>query len=173
MVYFSDDEVTTDACWALSYLTDGTDDKIEEVVNSGVVPRLIQLLGSSVMSILTPALRAVGNIVTGNDHQVCFVVLVLFCCGHVFLNSLLIVQTQSVIDGGGLRAFHKLLTHPKSNIQKETAWSISNITAGSILQIQAVIDSELLVPLKEVLDKVSCEHTIHASQLCLTVFGLT
>ena len=35
----------------------------------GVVPRLIQLLGSDEASIITPALRAVGNIVTGDDSQ--------------------------------------------------------------------------------------------------------
>ena len=43
----------------------------------------------------TPALRSVGNIVTGNDHQ-----------------------TQLVIDAGALRNFNLLLTHARSNIQK-------------------------------------------------------
>jgi len=37
--------------------------------NSGVVPTLIQLLYTSEVSILTPALRAIGNIVTGDDTQ--------------------------------------------------------------------------------------------------------
>ena len=48
------------------------------------------------LSILkTPALRAVGNIVTGNDQQ-----------------------TQLVLDCGALPYFNALLRHSKPNIQK-------------------------------------------------------
>ena len=36
---------------------------------SGVVGRLVELLTCSEVSIVTPALRAVGNIVTGDDSQ--------------------------------------------------------------------------------------------------------
>lgn len=56
----------------MSYLSDGTNDKIQAVIDAGVVPRLVELLAASKVTILTPALRAVGNIVTGNDVQVCY-----------------------------------------------------------------------------------------------------
>jgi hypothetical protein len=39
----------------------------------GVAPRLVELLGSPNASVQTPALRAVGNIVTGDDAQVLYV----------------------------------------------------------------------------------------------------
>jgi hypothetical protein len=44
LVHSTDEEVLTDSCWALSYLSDGTDDKIQAVIEAGVCPRLVELL---------------------------------------------------------------------------------------------------------------------------------
>uniref|UniRef100_A0A452Y1N4 IBB domain-containing protein n=1 Tax=Aegilops tauschii subsp. strangulata TaxID=200361 RepID=A0A452Y1N4_AEGTS len=44
LIHSQDEEVLTDACWALSYLSDGTNDKIQSVIESGVFPRLVELL---------------------------------------------------------------------------------------------------------------------------------
>lgn len=45
LIYHEDDEVLSDACWALSYLSDGTNNKIQAVIESGVCRRLVELLG--------------------------------------------------------------------------------------------------------------------------------
>lgn len=44
LIHSNDEEVLTDACWALSYLSDGTNDKIQAVIDAGVCPRLVELL---------------------------------------------------------------------------------------------------------------------------------
>ncbi|KAL1456474.1 hypothetical protein WDU94_001205 [Cyamophila willieti] len=119
----SDDvETLSDICWALSYISDGSNDKIQAVVDTGVVPRLVELLDSKQSTILTAALRTVGNIATGNDFQ-----------------------TDCVIQAGALQKMKQLLQNPRLNIVKEAAWTISNITAGNSRQIDRVIE-EGLVP---------------------------
>ncbi|GAU12523.1 hypothetical protein TSUD_182350 [Trifolium subterraneum] len=44
LIFLDDIEVMTDACWALSYLSDGTNDKIQAVIEAGVCGRLVELL---------------------------------------------------------------------------------------------------------------------------------
>ncbi|CAM0957669.1 unnamed protein product [Alopecurus aequalis] len=129
LIHSQDEEVLTDACWALSYLSDGTNDKIQSVIESGVFPRLVELLTHQSASVLIPALRTVGNIVTGDD-----------------------LQTQCVIDHQALPCLLNLLTtNHKKSIKKEACWTISNITAGNRDQIQAVINANIIGPLVHLL----------------------
>ncbi|GAA0139587.1 transporter [Lithospermum erythrorhizon] len=129
LIYSNDEEVLTDACWALSYLSDGTNDKIQAVIESGVCQRLVELLLHPSPSVLIPALRTVGNIVTGDD-----------------------AQTQCIIDLGALPCLSSLLTHNhKKSIKKEACWTTSNITAGNKDQIQTVIEAGLIAPLVNLL----------------------
>jgi hypothetical protein len=57
-------------------------------------------------------LRAIGNIVTGDDSQ-----------------------TQYVINAGALEALNNIIYHKKKTVRKEVCWSLSNITAGCPSQI--------------------------------------
>merc|ERR1740127_157992 len=118
LIYSSDVEVLTDACWALSYLSDGPAELVSAVIQAGVCRRLVELLQHASPLVQTPALRAVGNIVTGDDHQ-----------------------TQVILQSGALPSLYKLLAHAKKAIRKESCWTISNITAGNREQIQEAINN--------------------------------
>jgi HEAT repeat protein len=128
LIFSPDEEVLTDACWALSYLSDGPNEKIQAVIESGVIRRLVELLLNPSPAVQTPALRTIGNIVTGND-----------------------LQTQYVINNNALPCLLALLSSPKKGIRKEACWTISNITAGNKEQIQAVIENNIIPPLIQLL----------------------
>jgi len=128
LIYSTDEEVLTDACWALSYLSDGSNDKIQAVIETGICRKMVELLMHTSYSVQTPALRTVGNIVTGDD-----------------------LQTQMVINVSVLPCLLALLGNPKKGIRKEACWTISNITAGNKHQIQAVIDAAIIPPLVHML----------------------
>ena len=64
-----DEETITDACWALSFLTDAPSEQLQAVLDVGVAPRLVELLSHRSFSIVTPALRAIANIASGDEQQ--------------------------------------------------------------------------------------------------------
>jgi importin subunit alpha-6/7 len=72
------------------------------------VPTLIKNISNTLLSILIPCLRTLGNICTGNN-----------------------VQTDHVLGLGALPEIFKLLGHTKKAVRREACWVLSNIAAGT------------------------------------------
>jgi hypothetical protein len=131
----TDDETKMDALWSLAYLTDEVD-TVQYVAGFDVcslvvanMRRFVVAVGRNVQTQLTgstcsdklqqliPALRCVSNFLAGPDYV-----------------------AQTVIDAGALKSFAVCITNTENDVRKETLWAISNATAGTPSQIQAVID---------------------------------
>ena len=131
LVFSIDDEVLTDSCWALSYLSEGSPERIQSLIDAGVIRRLVELLMHPRVGVVIPALRTIGNVVTGDD-----------------------LQTQVVIDAFAIPPLVEQLHSSKKGIKKEACWTLSNITAGSRSQIQRVLDADAVKPLIGLLSSV-------------------
>lgn len=73
-------------------------------------------------NVVSAALRAVGNIVTGDD-----------------------VQTQVVLNCSALPCLLHLLGSPRESVRKEACWTVSNITAGNPQQIQVCLNFSSII----------------------------
>lgn len=119
----NNDEAKSDALWALSYISDGNDERIQTVIDcDGVVALLVEILGSDLSNAITPALRTIGNIVSGEDPK----------------------YTQTAIDAGLMRKMPLLLQNAKKSIRKEACWVLSNVAAGTQDQIQTIFKGGLV-----------------------------
>ncbi|VDO51713.1 unnamed protein product, partial [Schistosoma margrebowiei] len=124
--YEGNKNVIVDTAWALSYASDAVNEFIDDIIGSGCVPLLLRLLAN----LISPSLRAIGNLVIGTDEQ-----------------------TQAILDAGLLTYIPALLNNEKSTVVKEACWVVSNITAGSVDQIDMVISHNIIPCILEIFYK--------------------
>ena len=131
LLYMQDKETLVDSSWALAYFTDSEEGEgaaLQLVVEIGICARLAELLQHESVDVQAPALRVIGNIISGNE-----------------------MQTRAMIDAGALKGLQMLLDGRRAMLKKEACWVVSNIMAGTTLQIQAAIDANLPQALVQVM----------------------
>ena len=121
LVTDNDNNVKVDAIWALTYLTDASDDYIQIVVESGIISSIVPMLSVQRFKVQVAAMRMLGNVATGTDRQ-----------------------TDVLISTDILLHIRFPLTHTRENLRRMALWCLSNITAGTEDQVQAVFTSGLL-----------------------------
>lgn len=166
LLRLADSEVLSYTCWTLSHLCDGPSSHIAEVVTSrdpkamqgGLVPRLVELLLHPSWRVTKPALRTIGNIVCAecsDDNQ-----------------GTTTDYTEVILECNAVPRLKELVTHSNREIQKEACWTLSNIAAGTVEQIQAVIDSGSIPPLVKLVRDKKTDQEVR-SEACWVVLNAT
>ncbi|CAD8085194.1 unnamed protein product [Paramecium primaurelia] len=117
----NDEEQLIDSSWSLSYLIQNIYE-IDMQIDKRLIKKLKLLLNSTKHTLIIPALKNIGNILSGNDEQ-----------------------TNQVLQAGVLQSFEILLQHKRKSIRREVYWSLSNIVAGTIPQIKQIIRNDQLL----------------------------
>jgi hypothetical protein len=116
--------MVTDALWSLSYLADSAHAgrAITMMAESGSVAFLMQYVDCKDARNFVPALRAIGNICSSDEH--------------------IIIDTM--VELKLLQNLHKMMHSCSVNIKKEICWVISNLMAGVSTHVDKFVESPLL-----------------------------
>ncbi|XP_011049559.1 PREDICTED: importin subunit alpha-like [Acromyrmex echinatior] len=120
------DTMEADICRTLSYLTDGFIDNVQAIMETvDILPKLLECLILRKETIVIPALRTVGNIVTIGDDA----------------------HKNAVISAGGLSRLGDVLRYylciDEEDIVKEAFWVIFKMVDNTD-RIQSVMNADLL-----------------------------
>lgn len=169
LLRMGDAEVLSYTCWVLSHLCDGPSSHIAAIVTTtdkkgtrgGLVPRLVELLLHASWRVTKPALRTIGNIVcaecSDDSHST---------------SSSPTDYTEIILECGAVPRLKELVSHGNREIQKEACWTLSNIAAGTVDQIQTVIDSGAIPPLVKLVGNKKTDQEVR-SEACWVVLNAT
>jgi len=169
LLRISDAEVLGYTCWTLSHLCDGPSSHIAAVVTTpegsnepkgGLVPRLVELLMHPSWRVTKPALRTIGNIVCAE------------CSDDNHSSSSTTDYTEVILECDAVPRLKALVTHSNREIQKEACWTLSNIAAGTVDQIQSVIESGAIPPLVKLVRDKNTDQEVR-SEACWVVLNAT
>ena len=119
LIYNKDDEdFITDVCFFFSVVTHKYKEFNQEIIDTGLLQKIIKFLDTKKKNIILTSLRIIGNLACTENAN----------------------QTQKLIDLGVLEKLKYTLFNENISIRRESAFILSNIAAGTQKQIEAVID---------------------------------
>jgi hypothetical protein len=167
LMQHSDTDVQDAACWAVSYISDGPQERILACQNAGLIPLVLELLRTRRPSVMLPAVRTFGNYAAISSDaaqeilemgvlqlmaplmrphvdllvrkECCFILSNVASDDHG--------QLQAVLDSGLMPFVVRCMSDPELTVQKEAVWVIANISgAGTPDQLRATVEHFDCIP---------------------------
>eukprot|EP01022_Parablepharisma_sp_SALTPOND_P013859 TRINITY_DN185_c0_g2_i1.p1 TRINITY_DN185_c0_g2~~TRINITY_DN185_c0_g2_i1.p1 ORF type:complete len:484 (-),score=43.08 TRINITY_DN185_c0_g2_i1:105-1556(-) len=127
----NDLESQSSVLFTLSRFTEGAQETVQYITKNLDYSLLFSLLDPNQMSICVPAMRIIGNVTSGDDSDV-----------------------DMLIAAGVLPPYINLLMNGrKSTLLRETAWGLSNIAAGTLVQKQKLVEAGIVGAIHTCLEK--------------------
>lgn len=117
------DHVKTDACWAISHISEAGPQHIQFLLHHELPKYILPLLNdSSKTRLISPIIRIIGNITFGDDSQI-----------------------QYILDSGVIPYLLNIFRSSTSeNVLRELCWVLSNFAAGTIKQSNQLLKSSIM-----------------------------
>lgn len=93
--FITDKEIIADCCWAISYNSDAKKGKIDVLINSGIIPKIVSFITDDYLSLVVPCVRILGNVSTGTASQ-----------------------TDEILKCGGVNQLYETLGNPKKTVRR-------------------------------------------------------
>jgi hypothetical protein len=130
----ADEDAVANICWTFNFIGDGSEEGLQAVMDSGIVPRIIELISNHrCAKVVSPALRVVGNLTAGTNEQTQYAV-----------ENNFISTVSPFLEGARFASMRLLDPNLRVTIRKESVWALSNIAADTVPHIQALIDADVI-----------------------------
>ncbi|CAG9311814.1 unnamed protein product [Blepharisma stoltei] len=140
MLKYGNDNTKLHCLYIALYISAQNEFHVQTLINSNILKRILPFFQSNIQKEQLIVTKIIGNIIFGDD-----------------------THTQTLINLGILDYFQNLMLSTSPEIRKEVLWALSNITAGTKLQIALAVEHPVILLAMQALYDASAPVKLEAS----------